>query len=554
MNFEKREINPARLCAGLANIGYKAHAAIEDIIDNSVTAGATEINILIDVDESKTLLEKGNIEKVRIIDNGVGMDNATIRTALDIGSLVSYTDNSLSKYGLGLKSAGLALGNRIEVCSKCLSSKLSDALVLDMDIIQERNEYGVNVIQPSGEANEILNNYGSGTVVEISKITNKDSANSLKSKLIDRLGVIYYEFICNPKINLSINVIVRNKTIPVEARDIMFFDESEHSFDEFEYDCKTPYKSVYQKEITLPNTRDTTPPITLSVCIFPQASMATYAGFTDQERQKIKSYSVSQTNSGFFIYRNNRLIRWGDSLGIIDRDLRTFRGRIDISTAHDEILNVDVSKQNLDLPEEFLDQLSLVCRIPKECAQKAHKKCKLMLEGNDDKEGESASESVIHLGEEDPSTFFGIGDTTESNERRKKLLEDSQKSQPQQEDSPPSNNSTEKDSQVKKIVYKDSIESTNLWSYQVNAEYGTILYINRSHPFYQLVLRGLPAADSERQALECFIYCLAVGEIKTIENLASVDMEEIKMVFSKFNQIASWNLQNWTAHNQDLFD
>ncbi|WP_027671808.1 ATP-binding protein [Rheinheimera baltica] len=544
MNFESRKINSARLCYGLANIGYKSHAAVEDIVDNSISAGAKKIKIVIVVNENKNLTDKGSIGRITIVDNGFGMDNSTIRKALDIGSDVSYSSKSLSKYGLGLKSAGLSLGEKITVISK-KNDKYTDVLILDINEVEKKDDYGVLVENASSWDTSLFMEGGSGTIVDISSINNYDTVNTLKRNLMERLGVIYYEFL-KAENGLYIELVVNGKSHDVEPKDIMFSDDCSLGFDEYSYDCKTPCSLLKEEEIFLPNAPIGTPAITLNLNIFPQKSMEKYLGFSAEDRAKIKEYNVSLPNSGFFIYRNNRLIRWGDNLGIVDRDLRTLRGRIDITTEHDELLNVDVSKQNLELPDEFLDILSLKCRIPKDNAVKAFKLCTAKLELNEDLEGDSASESVIDVVEEDPNVFIEL-----DNEEVKKRVEIIY-----------STNSTEdlsgdsvlpKD-KFKKIVYRDYLSHSNLWEFKLDIEYGTVVQINKSHPFYQLVLKNLNAADSTRQALECFIYCLAVGEVMTKKNLSSVNFDEIKLVLERYNQVVSWNLQNWTAHNQDLFD
>ncbi|EOX4350735.1 hypothetical protein ACPF4F_001434, partial [Vibrio cholerae] len=333
----------------------------------------------------------------------------------------------------------------------------------------------------------------------------------------------------------------------VDPIDILYRNDCLPSFDEYNYDCKTPCTVINNKEMTLPGSGEDVPPIKINATIFPQAAMGSYPAFSVEEREKIKKYSVSGTNSGFFIFRNGRLIRWGDNLGIITRDLRTFRARIDISSEHDELLNVDVSKQNLVLPDEFLDELSLVCRMPKSDALKGFKLCSALIESNDDREGEQSSDSVIDITEEDPQTQIEPTDPSIKKQRRKNILASSQSEDNDKVDERES-------SSVNKIRYLDFLTNTNLWQTSLDAEYGTIVKINKSHQFYRLVLSNLKAADPKRQAIECFLYCVAVGENKTKENLSSVEYEDIVKTLDRFESVTSWNLQNWTAHNQDLFD
>lgn len=549
MSFEERDINAARLCVGLANIGYKSYAAVEDIIDNSVAANAEEIRVIIEVHDSKKLTDKGSISRVRIVDNGKGMNNEIIRKALDIGSDVKYQSNSLSKYGLGLKSAGLSLGDRVRVYSK-QNNKYSDCLTLDMAAVEANGRYGVIVTPVNDKQQDLFLEGDSGTVIDISEINNYDTVNTLRKRLLDRLGVIYFEYLSGTAGKpLKISLHIKNNVFNVSPRDIMHTEQSSDRFIESTYDCKTPCKLLTDEKLRLPNASDSVPPIKLNLTVFPQQKMGLYAGFTEAERETIKGFNVSLPNSGFFIYRNNRLIRWGDNLGIVDRDLRTLRGRIDITTEHDELLNVDVSKQNLELPDEFLDALSLKCRIPKEDANKAFKLCTAKLENSENNEGASASESVIDIEEEDPTTHFEEKDSEESQRRREEIIKTNGTSQNE-----PQNTDQNKEFKIKKIVYRDYLSVPNLWDFRLDPDYGTIVQINKSHPFYQLVLKSLNSIDPKRQAIECFIYCLAVGEVKTKENLKDVGYEETRRVIERYNQVVSWNLQNWTAHNQSLFD
>ncbi|EHU4927930.1 ATP-binding protein [Vibrio vulnificus] len=546
-SFEERNVNAARLIFGLANIGYKSYAAIEDIIDNSVSAKSTNVNVVLDVEDDRTLIEKNSLRSIYIIDNGIGMSDENIRKALDIGSDVTYEEKSLSKYGFGLKSAGLSLGRRISVASKEVNSNISRMLTLDSDVIEDKGKYGVIVEDVCPKIEAILNERESGTVIRIEKISVSDTVNSLKNKLLSRLGIIYYEFLVRELKPLSIDVKVKDNLFVVDPIDILYRNDCLTSFDEYNYDCKTPCTVINNKEMTLPGSGEDVPPIKINATIFPQAAMGSYPAFSVEEREKIKKYSVSGTNSGFFIFRNGRLIRWGDNLGIITRDLRTFRARIDISSEHDELLNVDVSKQNLVLPDEFLDELSLVCRMPKSDALKGFKLCSALIESNDEREGELSSDSVIDITEEDPQTQLEPTDSSIKKQRRKNILASSQSEDNDKVDERES-------SSVNKIRYLDFLTNTNLWQTSLDAEYGTIVKINKSHQFYRLVLSNLKAADPKRQAIECFLYCVAVGENKTKENLSSVEYEDIVKTLDRFESVTSWNLQNWTAHNQDLFD
>jgi hypothetical protein len=547
VTFEKREINADRMCDGISRIGYRPHAAIADIIDNSIAAHASEIQIQVDIQDGSTLVEKNNIIKFTIIDNGIGMTDDEVKKALDLGSIVEYEDNSLSKYGLGLKSAGLSLGNKVSVISK-KKNRISYLYSLDRDVIRKEGTYGVCVEEANEELSKKLSNSKSGTVVEVTKThTPQDSANTVIKNLKERLGVIYYEFYKKKKNPLKIYINYTGKVDVIEPLDIMFLDAAKPGFDPDEYEGKSP-RLVKDDKIVLYDVENNKLEVPVKMVIFPKAEMRKFVGFNKDEQSQIDSYRISRKNSGFFIYRNGRLIRWGDNLGIVSKDYFGFRGRIDITTEHDDLLHVDVSKQNLVMSEEFLDTLKLMSRIPLNQSSDAFQLCNIIKSGGVDLEGTTASETLENLTEEDPDTHINPVDSEQKKSRRKKAQEETKSSLAEDgEDKGEEDN-------FKKVRYSDKIGSTHLWCSESDPVYQTFVRVNKNHQFYNLILSKLPEGSEARVAIEALIFMLAVGENITKENLSTVDYEDIKRVFNKFKGAISYNMEQWSAHNQDLMD
>jgi len=68
--------NPSKLMEGLRDTGYDFNTALADIVDNSVDAGATKIDIYIKMD--------GDGDKfIMVADNGCGMDEETRNKIFD---------------------------------------------------------------------------------------------------------------------------------------------------------------------------------------------------------------------------------------------------------------------------------------------------------------------------------------------------------------------------------------------------------------------------------------------------------------------------------------
>ncbi|UNK58899.1 ATP-binding protein [Pseudoxanthomonas daejeonensis] len=93
--------------------GYKSTAAaLSELVDNSIQAGATRIAIKI----AMTDAESGNGIEVSVLDNGCGMDPFTLRQALRFGGSTRFGDRSgLGRYGMGLPNASLSQARRVTV-------------------------------------------------------------------------------------------------------------------------------------------------------------------------------------------------------------------------------------------------------------------------------------------------------------------------------------------------------------------------------------------------------------------------------------------------------
>ncbi len=96
-----------RLTGSLRDIGYDFVAALADLVDNSVAAGASEVEIEIVFD--------GPASFVLIADNGSGMTETELNEALRFGTRRDYELGELGRYGLGLKTASISQGRRVTV-------------------------------------------------------------------------------------------------------------------------------------------------------------------------------------------------------------------------------------------------------------------------------------------------------------------------------------------------------------------------------------------------------------------------------------------------------
>ena len=155
------------LIESLRDIGYSLPTALSDIIDNSITAGASAVRIFAD-----TITDKPSIA---IIDNGDGMDRAELIEALRPGSKNPREErkpSDLGRFGLGLKSASFSQCRRLTVLSR-----KGDELVgarWDLDEVAETDRWEISLIEDHGDIPQANLLRDSGTIVLWEKLDRVD--------------------------------------------------------------------------------------------------------------------------------------------------------------------------------------------------------------------------------------------------------------------------------------------------------------------------------------------------------------------------------------------
>ena len=70
----------------LRGLGYSTSSALADVIDNGVSAGASEIHV--------TFTWDGDKSRISILDNGRGMDDAELEVAMTLGAKSPLDDRA----------------------------------------------------------------------------------------------------------------------------------------------------------------------------------------------------------------------------------------------------------------------------------------------------------------------------------------------------------------------------------------------------------------------------------------------------------------------------
>ncbi|HVF03213.1 MAG TPA: ATP-binding protein [Frankiaceae bacterium] len=100
--------------------GYRNTAyAIAELIDNAIQADATAVELLCcETEEFVQQRSRRRIKEIAVLDNGTGMDTATLRLALQFGNGTHLDDRSgIGRFGMGLPSASISQCRRVDVWS-----------------------------------------------------------------------------------------------------------------------------------------------------------------------------------------------------------------------------------------------------------------------------------------------------------------------------------------------------------------------------------------------------------------------------------------------------
>ncbi|MDE0161256.1 MAG: ATP-binding protein [Acidimicrobiaceae bacterium] len=97
--------------------GYKNTAyALAELIDNSIQAGASRVEVLCSEHEEQLTRRRRRIDEIAVVDNGCGMDLTTLRMALQFGNGTRLDDRSgMGRFGMGLPNSSISQCRRVDV-------------------------------------------------------------------------------------------------------------------------------------------------------------------------------------------------------------------------------------------------------------------------------------------------------------------------------------------------------------------------------------------------------------------------------------------------------
>lgn len=324
------------LVESLRDVGYSLQTALADVVDNSITAGARQIELLADT--------HGEHPAIGILDDGLGMTEEELFEAMRPGTTnprETRDPSDLGRFGLGLKTASFSQCRRLTVVTR-RDDRIS-AAVWDLDKVAARDNWIVQVPDDPTKLRWVDMLGRSGTLVVWEKLdrpTAKSQGGSRGdfvrqlSVTARHIGFVFHRFLSGRgRVEVSLN-----------GRAIEPIDPF-HS-----HDGATQYHA--EEQINLPTGQVKIRPITLPH----------HQKVSKSDWQKYAGPEGYVANQGFYLYRNRRLIVHGTWFRLARKLELTKLARvaIDIPNTMDEEWRIDVKKASAWPPAPVRKRLAKI--------------------------------------------------------------------------------------------------------------------------------------------------------------------------------------------------
>ena len=216
----------ARLLESMRDIGYSFESALADIVDNSISAEATQIHITNDLDEEDE-------PYLASLDNGRGMSSDGLTAAMRHGSRSPREvreAGDLGRFGLGMKTASFSQCRRLTVVSSVNGER--SARCWDLDQVVERDEWILRILDQAAIAHLPLveEMSSTGTLVLWQKLDRLDALgphpdqvyealNAMFSTARPHLALTFHRFIAPEPGDGTVKVEISVNGAPLDALD-----------------------------------------------------------------------------------------------------------------------------------------------------------------------------------------------------------------------------------------------------------------------------------------------------------------------------------------------
>ncbi|MFD0759360.1 ATP-binding protein [Arthrobacter ulcerisalmonis] len=340
MSSEITMVPDPHLMESLRAVGYTLTTAVADIIDNSITAGSTSIEIRAGSHPEDYLA---------IVDDGIGMTGEQAQHAMRLAGTSSVSTRSttdLGRFGLGLKTASLSQCRRLTLVSR--RDGVLCGYEWDLDHLQRTQSWSLIELNEKECVDlpgfELLNEHGSGTLVlwrnlDILHSTHGNLDTGLNRALVelrDHLSLVFHRFLAGEHgepLQIALNA------RPIEGADPLMPTHKATQVGPTEL-IAVDGGSVVLQAFTLPHLNK----------------------LTQRQRQLAQVSGSLRDSQGFYIYREKRLVIWGTWFRIMPKHElgKLARVRVDIPNTLDHLWSLDIKKAQAEPPTVIRERLKNV--------------------------------------------------------------------------------------------------------------------------------------------------------------------------------------------------
>lgn len=349
--------NAGAMIESLRAYGYHLETSIADIIDNSISAEAS--NVWIDC------TWEGEKSTITIRDDGYGMTEDVLKNAMRPGSknpLQERDAKDLGRFGLGLKTASFSQCRKLTVGTKAMGHETA-IRCWDLDYVNLCGEW--RLVKPKDDdVNPVFSNLEgmkSGTIVlweKIDRLTKDSDVDNLKHKdnfyeqfdiLKNHLAMVFHRFLEKPA---GLKIFLNDKEIKPWDPFLRNHPSTQH--------LPLSYVTYSGKKISI------------KPYVLPHRSK-----LDDKTYEHAGGPGGWNERQGFYLYRNERLIVAGDWLALgfkkgqpIRKEQHTKLARIlvDIPNSFDGDWKIDVKKSVARPPALIKEEFQRIARLTLEQA------------------------------------------------------------------------------------------------------------------------------------------------------------------------------------------
>lgn len=346
MNDINTQPSAAPVIQALRSIGYNAQTAIADIVDNSIDAKAKNIFIEFEYSDGNGF--------IRIEDDGIGMTEDELQKAMTIGSKdprAMRKKDELGRFGMGLKTASFSLGKRLSVMTK--SDGIVSERCWDLDYVSHKDEWLLYRCIPGdvkAKMGDIVGNNGTIVFIDVldrfsgtgtHKVLKKESYYAKVNRLNKYLEMVFHGMLEQGLI-MTIN---NNMVHPWNP----FLEGNNRVIEGEEQIIRVNKKFVRITPYVLPH------PSTFNQIEYKNAGGI--KGWRDQQ--------------GFYVYRESRLVSFGDWFGMFPKDVPSelVRIKVEFTNDADDDWKIDVKKSTISVPDEIKEDLKSIAKYYRQISQ-----------------------------------------------------------------------------------------------------------------------------------------------------------------------------------------